>query len=169
MAAYKLAAVKVTPPNDFPLGLIMSHMVVIHLFLMLCDLQRLVRNLCPTLYIVCTIRRIGAQEGRKKFQCKSKKQNWNDFDTDKVKSTDLQKGRHWTGILVNTSISEELILLVLPQGKRNVIHNNPLTCSSGSRNKRRKITSKVTVDEAPPHEEQHRVKLKKLVKERILW
>ena len=50
MAAYKLAAVKVTPPNDFPLGLIRSHMVVIHLFLMLCDLQRVVRDLCPTLY-----------------------------------------------------------------------------------------------------------------------
>jgi hypothetical protein len=47
----KLAAVKVTPPNDFPLGLIASHMVVIHLFLMLCDLQRVVRDLCPTLYI----------------------------------------------------------------------------------------------------------------------
>jgi hypothetical protein len=25
MAAYKMAAVKVTPPNDFPLGLIRSH------------------------------------------------------------------------------------------------------------------------------------------------
>ena len=45
-----MAAVKVTPPNDFPLGLIRSHMVVIHLFLMLCDLQRVVRDLCPTLY-----------------------------------------------------------------------------------------------------------------------
>jgi hypothetical protein len=51
MAAYKMAAVKVTPPNDFPLGLIRSHMVVIHLFLMLCDLQRVVRDLYPTLYI----------------------------------------------------------------------------------------------------------------------
>jgi hypothetical protein len=51
MAAYKMAAVKVTPPNDFPLGLIRSHMVVIHLFLMLYDLQRVVRDLCPTLYI----------------------------------------------------------------------------------------------------------------------
>jgi hypothetical protein len=51
MAAYKMAAVKVTPPNDFPLGLIRSHMVFIHLFLMLCDLQRVVRDLCPTLYI----------------------------------------------------------------------------------------------------------------------
>jgi len=50
MAAYKMAAVKVTPSNDFPLGLIRSHMVVIHLFLMLCDLQRVVRDLCPTLY-----------------------------------------------------------------------------------------------------------------------
>jgi hypothetical protein len=50
MAAYKMAAVKVTPPNEFPLGLIRSHMVVIHLFLMLCDLQRVVRDLCPTLY-----------------------------------------------------------------------------------------------------------------------
>jgi hypothetical protein len=49
MAAYKMAAVKVTPPNDFPFGLIRSHMVVIHLFLMLCDLQRMVRDLCPTL------------------------------------------------------------------------------------------------------------------------
>jgi hypothetical protein len=53
MAAYKMAAIKVTPPNDFPLGLIRSHMVVIHLLLMLCDLQRvvsdLVRDLCPTL------------------------------------------------------------------------------------------------------------------------
>jgi hypothetical protein len=50
MAAYKMAAVKVTPPNDFSVGLIRSHMVVIHLFLMLCDLQRVVRDLCPTLY-----------------------------------------------------------------------------------------------------------------------
>jgi len=50
MAAYKTAAVKITPRNDFPLGLIRSHMVVIHLFLMLCDLQRVVRDLCPTLY-----------------------------------------------------------------------------------------------------------------------
>jgi hypothetical protein len=30
MAAYKMAAVKFTPTNDFPLGLIRSHMVVIH-------------------------------------------------------------------------------------------------------------------------------------------
>ena len=52
MAAYKMAAVKVTPPNDFPLGLIRSHMVVIDLFLMLCDLQRVVRALCPTLYML---------------------------------------------------------------------------------------------------------------------
>ena len=51
MAAYKMAAVKITPPNDFPLGLIRSHMVVIHPFLMLCDLQRTVRDLCLTLYI----------------------------------------------------------------------------------------------------------------------
>ena len=51
MAAYKMAAVKFTPPNDFPLGLIRSHMVVIYLFLMLCDLQRVVRDLCPILYI----------------------------------------------------------------------------------------------------------------------
>ena len=51
MAAYKMAAVKFTPPNDFPLGLIRSHMVVIHLFLMLCDLQKVVRDVCPTLYI----------------------------------------------------------------------------------------------------------------------
>ena len=50
MATYKMAAVKVTPPNDFPLGLIRSHVVVIYLFLMLCDLQRVVRDLCPTLY-----------------------------------------------------------------------------------------------------------------------
>jgi hypothetical protein len=35
MAAYKMAAVKFTPLNDFPLGLIRSHMVVIHLILML--------------------------------------------------------------------------------------------------------------------------------------
>jgi hypothetical protein len=48
MAAYKMAAVKVTPPNDFPLVLIRSHIVVIYLFLMLCDLQRVVRDLCPT-------------------------------------------------------------------------------------------------------------------------
>jgi len=48
MAAYKMAAVKVIPPNDFPLDLIRSHMVVIHLFLMLCDLQRVVRDLCLT-------------------------------------------------------------------------------------------------------------------------
>jgi hypothetical protein len=51
MAAYKMAAVKVTPPNDFPLGLLRSHMVVIQLFLMLCDLQRVVRDLRPTLYM----------------------------------------------------------------------------------------------------------------------
>ena len=51
MAAYKMAAVKVTTPNDFPLGQIRSHMVVIHPFLMLCDLQRMVRDLCPILYI----------------------------------------------------------------------------------------------------------------------
>jgi hypothetical protein len=51
MAAYKMAAVKVTPTNDFPLGLIRSHMVVIHLFLMFCDLQRVVRDLCTILYI----------------------------------------------------------------------------------------------------------------------
>jgi hypothetical protein len=55
MAAYKMAAVKVTPPNDFPLGLIRSHMVVIHLFLMLCDIQRVVRDLCPNMYIKVTI------------------------------------------------------------------------------------------------------------------
>jgi len=52
MAAYKMAAVKVTPPNDFPLDLIRSHIVVIHIFLMLCDLQRVVRDLCPILYFV---------------------------------------------------------------------------------------------------------------------
>jgi len=52
MAAYKMAAVKVTPPNDFLLGLIRSHMVVIHQFLMLCDLQRVVRDLCPILYVI---------------------------------------------------------------------------------------------------------------------
>jgi len=46
-----MAAVKFTPPNDFPLGLIRSNMVVIHLFLMLCDLQSVVRDLCSTLYI----------------------------------------------------------------------------------------------------------------------
>jgi hypothetical protein len=40
---------------------------------------------------VCTIGGTGVQEGKKKFQCKPKKQNWNDFDTDKVKSIDLQK------------------------------------------------------------------------------
>jgi hypothetical protein len=51
MAAYKMAAVKVTPPNDFSLALIRAHMVVIRLFLMLCDLQRVVRDLCPTLYM----------------------------------------------------------------------------------------------------------------------
>jgi hypothetical protein len=28
-------------------------MVVIHLFLMICDIQRVVRDLCPTLYIDC--------------------------------------------------------------------------------------------------------------------
>jgi hypothetical protein len=50
MAAYKMAAVKVTPPNDFPFGLIRSLMVVIHLFLMLCDLQRVERDLWTTLY-----------------------------------------------------------------------------------------------------------------------
>jgi hypothetical protein len=53
MAAYKMAVVKFTPPIDFPLGLISSHMVVIHLFLMLCDLQRVVRDLCPILYSAC--------------------------------------------------------------------------------------------------------------------
>jgi hypothetical protein len=51
MAAYKMAAVKVTPQNHFPLGLIRSHMVVIHLFLMLCDLQGVVRDLRSSLYI----------------------------------------------------------------------------------------------------------------------
>jgi hypothetical protein len=51
-------------------------------------------------FIVCTIGGTAAQEDRKKFQCKSKKQNWNDFDTDKVKSIALQRGRHWTGIIV---------------------------------------------------------------------
>jgi hypothetical protein len=51
MAVYKMADVKVNPRNDFPLGLMRSHMVVIHLFLMLCDLQMMVRDLCPTLYI----------------------------------------------------------------------------------------------------------------------
>jgi hypothetical protein len=51
MAAYKMVAVKVTPPNDFPLCLIRSHMVVIHLFLMLCDLKRVVRDLRTPLYI----------------------------------------------------------------------------------------------------------------------
>jgi hypothetical protein len=50
MGAYKMAAIKITPPNDFPLGLIRPHMVVIHLLLMLCDLQRVVRNLRPILY-----------------------------------------------------------------------------------------------------------------------
>jgi hypothetical protein len=48
MAAYKMAAVKVTPPNDFPLGLIRSHMVVIHLLIMLYDLQSVVRDLWDT-------------------------------------------------------------------------------------------------------------------------
>jgi hypothetical protein len=52
MAAYKMAAVKFTPPNNFHLGLIRSHMVVIHLFLMLCNLQRAVRDLRPILYIL---------------------------------------------------------------------------------------------------------------------
>ena len=47
-----MAAVKFNPPNDFPLGLIRSHMVVIHLFPMLCDLQSVVRDLCPTLYVL---------------------------------------------------------------------------------------------------------------------
>jgi hypothetical protein len=51
MVAYKMAAVKNTPPNDVPLVLIRSHVVFIHLFLMLCDLQRVVSDLCPTLYI----------------------------------------------------------------------------------------------------------------------
>jgi hypothetical protein len=52
MAAYKMAAVKVTLPNDFPPGLIRSHMVVIHLLIMLCDLQRVVRDLRTILYII---------------------------------------------------------------------------------------------------------------------
>ena len=50
MVAYKMAAVKVTPSNDYPLSLIRSHMIVIHLFLMLCDLQRVEKDLCSTLY-----------------------------------------------------------------------------------------------------------------------
>jgi len=50
MAAYKMAAVNITPPNDFPLGLIRLHIVVILLFLIFCDLQKVVRNLCRTLY-----------------------------------------------------------------------------------------------------------------------
>jgi hypothetical protein len=52
MAAYKMAAVKFTPPNVFPLGLIRSHVVVIHLILMLgteWGPQRVVRDLCPIL------------------------------------------------------------------------------------------------------------------------
>jgi hypothetical protein len=52
MADYKMAAVKVTPPNDFSLVLIRSHMVVIHLFHMLCDLERVVIDLCLTLYLI---------------------------------------------------------------------------------------------------------------------
>jgi hypothetical protein len=51
MAAYKMAAFQVTPPNDFPLGLIRSHMVVIHLFLMLGTEggpQNVIRDFCPT-------------------------------------------------------------------------------------------------------------------------
>jgi hypothetical protein len=47
MAAYKMAAVKVTIRYDFLLGLIRLHMVVIHIFLMLCDLQRVVRDMNP--------------------------------------------------------------------------------------------------------------------------
>jgi hypothetical protein len=54
-----MAAVKVTPPNDFPLGLIRSHMVVIHLFLMLCDLQRVVRDMPHPVEIAKA--RVGAQ------------------------------------------------------------------------------------------------------------
>jgi hypothetical protein len=53
MVAYKMAAVKITPPNDFPLGLIRSQTVVIHLILMLGTdgaPQRVVKDLCPTLY-----------------------------------------------------------------------------------------------------------------------
>jgi hypothetical protein len=50
MVAYKMAAVKVTAANDFSRGLVRSHMVVIHLFHMLCNLQRVVRDLCPNLY-----------------------------------------------------------------------------------------------------------------------
>jgi hypothetical protein len=49
MAAYKMATIKVTPPNYLPLGLLRAHMVVIHLLIMLCDLQGVVRNLCTTL------------------------------------------------------------------------------------------------------------------------
>jgi hypothetical protein len=47
----KMVAVKVTPLNDFPLGLIRSHVVVNHLLIMLCVLQRVVMDLCTTLYI----------------------------------------------------------------------------------------------------------------------
>jgi hypothetical protein len=54
MAAYKMAAFKITPPNDFPLGLIRSHMVVIHLPHAWHRRipQMLVRDLRPTLYFL---------------------------------------------------------------------------------------------------------------------
>jgi hypothetical protein len=58
MAAYKMAAVKITPPKHFPLGLIRSHMVVIYLILMLGTKggpQKVVRDLCPTLYFDCLL------------------------------------------------------------------------------------------------------------------
>jgi hypothetical protein len=42
MAAYKMATVKFTPPNDFPLGLMRPHVVDIYLLLVLCYLQRVV-------------------------------------------------------------------------------------------------------------------------------
>jgi hypothetical protein len=70
MAAYKMEAVKVTPPNDFPLGLIRSHMVVIHLFLMLWDLQGMVMDLRSTLY---TSIKLEEQDMETRLRCQKSK------------------------------------------------------------------------------------------------
>jgi hypothetical protein len=107
-------------------------------------------------FVICTIGGTGAKEDRKKIQFKSKKQNWNDSDTDKVSSSADREALDWN-TRIPLIIYEVLLRLVLPQGKLNVLHNNPLTCSFESRSRRRQITSKITVDEAPPQQDQYTV------------
>jgi hypothetical protein len=108
-------------------------------------------------FIVCTIRRTGAKEETKKFQYKSMKQNWNDFDTGRVNSSAEREVLDWNP-RIPLLISEEPLLLVLPQDKINVLRNNPLTCSFESRS-RRQITSNIIVNEAPSQEDQYTVQI----------